>query len=118
MDRKNDNNSSKGISRRESLKILAKGAYAVPFTAVLLTAERAVAQSIPGVARIVTVTNNQAVAIAIQYTNGQGNVVNTNLAAGNSVPLTCAVGSSININGGAIVSPVVTDVPRQTFMVN
>jgi len=108
-----ENDSSKGFSRRETLKLLAKGAYVVPATAMLLTAERAVAQSIPGVARVVVVTNTGAVAVPLVYTNTGGGLVNDNLLAGNSRPITVQIGSTVSVGG--VVSPIVQDIPGQIF---
>ena len=107
-----ENDSSKGISRRESLKRLAIGAYAVPATAFLLTAERAVAQSVPGVAREITINNLTAALLTVNYFDGSGVAASANIAAGASLTITAAVGSTLTLNGSSgAVSSTVADNP-------
>ena len=108
-----ENNTSKGITRRETLKTLAAGAYAVPATAVLLTAERAVAQSAPLSTRTITINNNTADPLAITYTPANGNETTENLAAAASTNITAAVGTQLTLDGSAgVLTSQVADVPN------
>lgn len=111
--------SMKEITRRQSLKTMAAGAYAVPATMVLLSAQRAVAQSCPAECTLVdfTVNSTNNTSVLIRWEDCQtSQSTNWYITSTNPFENQAACGTQVRVsypNGGSTQDYDVSADPNQ-----